>query len=139
MPKASGPSTSVMEAAEPMSTPDQYGAGSVPIINPAVKITRLISKHKATENADSTFEVVGDLASVLSRYNLPADVSSAVASAVAAKQLPSKPASLDALLRRLLLPGSGLKPELVHAGKMKIMVCNTSYLLIAISFFPHSP
>ncbi len=52
---------------------------------------------------------------VLARYGLPAEVSAAVAAAVAAKQLPSRPSSLDALLSRLLLPGSGLKPELVHA------------------------
>ena len=58
-----------------------------------------------------------DIKSVLEKYNLPPDVSVAVLSAVAAKQLPNKPASLDSLLSRLLLPESGLKRDVVHAGK----------------------
>lgn len=56
------------------------------------------------------------LDAVLAKYELPDEVATAVADAVAAKQLPSKPSSLDNLLARLLLPGAGLKPELVHAG-----------------------
>ena len=56
------------------------------------------------------------LDAVLAKYDLPDEVATAVADAVVAKQLPSKPSSLDNLLARLLLPGSGLKPELVHAG-----------------------
>jgi hypothetical protein len=70
----------------------------------------------SSSSSSSSSEVVSDLDIVLKKYVLPADVTGAVIAAVAAKQLPSKPASLDALLARLLMPSSGLKPELVHTG-----------------------
>ncbi|GAX81849.1 hypothetical protein CEUSTIGMA_g9277.t1 [Chlamydomonas eustigma] len=78
-------------------------------------VRRVASSVRNSSSSLSTSEVASDVGAVLRKYVLPEDVADAVAAAVIAKQLPSKPASLDALLARLLMPSSGLKPELVHA------------------------
>jgi hypothetical protein len=87
------------------------------ITPPPLKIS-LVKEKKSTsplEPACSPSLSSSSIQQVLIKYNLPEDVASAVASAVAAKQLPSNPISLDTLLARLFSPSSKIRPELLHA------------------------